>query len=1115
DVDTHFTFARDNDLTLQPNGGGALLRNLLPKIHEYDRPYHVAQWLGWSSLLPLMSPEDIVQPGKDFNSLTIYYGGISYGGKKLYDYRNWMFQQTVKELVKDDNLVDWLDPNGEVGPMSYEIYWDFSETNRKHFADWLRTSRGYTLASVGEAMYGNTRKFSSWEQVPIPLDYDLFGWQKDSIRTNASWRRHSGDTAAGLAQGYQQPDFNDTGWMDVQMPGSEAVSVIAESGKPFWFRGTLDVPADWLNKKRAAGRIYLQSVTLTPSGNIDTAQRYWINGQEIGGVQCQPGMPVCASIEVTQLLRPGTNTIAYATLPGGWPPLGGVFFLATKPMEQYPFTDTHLNARWYEWREYISACIAERMENTLKAIRGVDPNRSIKMHAAVDKDLSMRLEEKYGGYGHNTGDEAYFRPWDRRFGYVRGLPGSAESSGSVEDPAWFKRWLGYRMFTGLNGLDYFHDIQSMMYSPCADLWQQYLPYFKLTNRFDIKKPNIALFWSAMNNRLLPRCLPYCWDLGRGDLQPLGYSYVYVDETTFQDGLVQDYPVVWDTGTQIMTPQTVQRIRAYVEAGGTFVALQDTGRDTPFVKNAWPISALTGFKVREIRRMEGDTVGILHDQPVFSALAGKTFYNRGWGIDYSNYNYADKCLVLDATVPEAQTVACYGDGTTAIGTRKLGKGRVIVLGSPFWRDSYDKQGLWWPGEGQSTFLEDIFHTLGLQPLATANTHKVWREHYQANNGMEEYLVLNNPYDEPQTFSTTWTTVHPCTALYDPKNQQPIAGVIEGNTVKLEKLTLAPRETLVVAAAVKGAPVEAVNYWFKHLAWWWRPSAGGEMLERPALPYYELALSDEGRVQARQTTLTEVKSLDLAAWSSGTLPKEGWSKQVGFSPEVGKKLPADQAFVFTVTFETPAAWKQGDTCQLLLQTASGSNKVDAWLNGKQILQGGETYAGGPYNMVGGLLQDIGATLNYHGKNTLVFTTGKQGFMGAVKVQWRPTPVETLDVQGSWDVQVNEDDGTKPAALPGKFTGLYATKRDIVVPASWKNSRVFIQVDLADIRQYAGMIVNKKALLLPFSYGHRVNYMDITPWVKFGQPNTLVLYPSDFRSVKPSPLEVKRVTLQRVQF
>ena len=139
--------------------------------------------------------------------------------------------------------------------------------------------------------------------------------------------------------------------------------------------------------------------------------------------------------------------------------------------------------------------------------------------------------------------------------------------------------------------------------------------------------------------------------------------------------------------------------------------------------------------------------ILHDQPLFTKLAGKTFYNRGKSIDYSDYNYADKCTVLEPLARDTQVIARYADGTTAIGMRKLGKGRVVVLGSPFWRDSYDGGGMWWPGESQCAFLEDMLAGLGLKPLASSDSHDIWKEHYLANNGTEEYLTLWNPFDTP--------------------------------------------------------------------------------------------------------------------------------------------------------------------------------------------------------------------------------------------------------------------------------------------------------------------------------------------------------------------------------
>jgi hypothetical protein len=65
-----FNFLRDHDLSVQPNGGGFLLKNLLPIIHQYDRPFHFAQWLDWTSDDTLLCPGGHRHAaGKDFGSV--------------------------------------------------------------------------------------------------------------------------------------------------------------------------------------------------------------------------------------------------------------------------------------------------------------------------------------------------------------------------------------------------------------------------------------------------------------------------------------------------------------------------------------------------------------------------------------------------------------------------------------------------------------------------------------------------------------------------------------------------------------------------------------------------------------------------------------------------------------------------------------------------------------------------------------------------------------------------------------------------------------------------------------------------------------------------------------
>ncbi len=1106
DVDDHFKFAKEMDLVLQPNAGDFLLRNLLPKFHEYDRPYHFAQWQEWSPELAIMAPEELISTG-EFSSQPHYYGQISDGGHRLMTWNNWKLQERVRKYGKDPLLIDWPEPNGEVGPHTDDYMWDFSENNRKNFARYLQTIRGYNLNSLGKAWYGDKERFKSWDDVPIPMTYELYGCTKDSVRANRAWRMHPGTPGKalqeGLENGYQKDGFDDSKWVEMPAAGGELISTFWRAWKQIWYRGTIDVPVEWLEEKRAKGPVYLAAETLSTAQGPYNPDRLWVNGVEVGAWSHCGGYPLRARFDVADLLRPGKNTIAY--LPAHDASFRGTFFLTDKPFDQYPFSDEKRNARYTDWREYVSWAVADMVENTLKAIRAIDPDRFIKLHAFGKKHLGIPLAARYGAFGHNTGDEAYFRPWDRRFGYVRGIPGSCEPSGSVETPERFKRWLGWHCFTGgPNALDYFHNIQSMMYSPAADLWKEYMPYWKLAPRRDLKKPDIALFWSSRNNGLLPRPVPYCFDLGRGDLQPLGYSYVYVDETTLRDGLVKDYPVVWDTGTWIMDPETVAGLRKYVEAGGTLVTLQETGRHTTLKRDAWPIAELTGFKVKAIRPMDG-TLSILTKQPLFSKLGGKVYYNRGTSIDYSDYNYADKCVALEPVARDTQAIARYQDGEIAIGMRKLGKGRVIVLGSPFWRDSYDKGGMWWPGEKQNEFLEDLLAGLGLKPLATADTHKVWREHYLALNGSEEFLFLHNPYDESVTFSTEWEAVHPVGKLFDPKNGKEIPGTIDGRKVKLNQLTLTPRETLIVATQPKKAPAMVVDDWFKELSKFWRKSEGGNVLQRPDLPVYELRLADQlhGKV--------------LTTEEAAALPQIPDGAELGAcqSPEAFEDNPdKNRRCVFYVNFKTPAQWKSDDQVVLCIRGGLGSvvGPVDAWINGKKVFEKANTNARGYSILLEGASAEISKLLKPNQDNTLVFTTGQNGFIGEVDIQMRPKPDQAITVTGAWQMQKDPDSGLSTIELPGEMDGMYVYTT-IEIPADWQGDRVFVDIDVDG--DYDAFAINEKMIFHPVNHGSPIKYMDVTPWVKFGKPNRLTLITrSATQRWEAGKMNVERVSVQRVK-
>lgn len=1098
-LNPHFQYMKENRLTVHLSGSGDF-RESEHFIDKYQRPYHIARWHDWDPDIARLDPFDLVQPGSVFTGYSDYYTGISYGGDRLQQYRDWDYQSFLSQHVNNPLLVDWDEPHGEIGPVNYLFYNDYGPKNRAHFVKWLQTDKKYTLASLGQAWHHDPQAFRSWNQVPIPYDYALYGFDKNSVFADRTWRLHTADVPASLAAGYQRPQFDDAQWPALQMPGGELGSLMTAVRKRFWYRGTVTVSAAYLAAHK--GPLYLAVASLAPGHGQSDPDHVWFNGTDLGAVSAAGGWLVSGSKDVSGLVHAGVNHIAYS--PVGWSIPGG-FFLATKPMEFYPFADSGLNARYVDWHDYVSNNALEEERHTIQTIRAADPNRSIKIMGVGDKGLFVPLMADYGAFPHNTGDEAFFGPWDRRLGYPYGVRASAESSGSMTDPHTFNRWLGWFTFENLNVFDNFIDIQAMMYTPAAPLWKANFPYLHLANRYTMKKPEIGMLWSSPNNQLAPggrSGIPYIWDLGRGDLQPLGYSYAYFDEFSLRRRLADGYKVLWDCGTYVMSKDTVADIRHYVEQGGTYVAIAETGRHTLTERDAWPIESLTGFHVKEVRPM-GGTVTILPDQPLFTKLAGQKFANTGRCIDYSGYNFADKCIALEPVAPGTQAIARYEDGSVAVGMRKVGKGRVIVLASPFWRDSYDRAGTWWPSAAQETFVQDLLTGVGVSPdVPSEAPTPVWRDRYVANNGTEEYLILFNPGDtSAQTFTADWNASFPISQVFDPKTGQPVPAKIDGRAARVS-VTLAPLETKILATQSSRPPADTVQDWYADLAATWKPSLPGRTVSRPDVPYYYAPFtSATGKVVDTASVTPE----RLAALSTNPQSEDGWDPKLDLARTSYLEMtPAPtQSVLYRTTVSVPASWHPGDIYRLRMKTIGDFAGV-VYLNGKQVATARDIGLAREEGV------DVASAINFHGPNVLVVAADRNGAAGSPDLWRQPAPAATLSLAGDWTVKPDEDHAPVAGRLPGSLTGLLVT-RTVVVPASWSRSHVFLRLTW----EYGGnpghIGVNDKVL---FYETQTPGYMDITPWIKFGRPNRFLFQPPySTSSWQPGTVTIKTLQLEQV--
>ncbi|HEY3331063.1 MAG TPA: hypothetical protein VGK19_13635 [Capsulimonadaceae bacterium] len=1097
-VTPHFKYLTENSLTAHVAGGLVGRREAIRYIREYKTPYHIQQWHEWSPDLARLNPFDLTVPGPQFSATGTYYGQLSYGGDKLQQYRDWDFQNTMKPYAADPQIVSWDEPHGEIGPEPFRFTYDYGEQNRKHFVQWLQGECKYTLSSLGKAWHNDPAKFKTWSDVPLPFTYELLGYDpKTCVLANTTWKIHTGDIATGISQGYLSSKFDDSQWVSMKRPNGEISTMYTDVHKRFWFRGSFTVPATYLTAHK--GPLYLNDITLSEAGGPRNPDRIWFNGVDLGVLSNGGGKWVTGTKDVSGLVRPGVNLIAFSPASSSVP---GTFFLAPKPLDTYPYADSGRNARYHDWFKYMGFGSMEEERHTLQAMRGIDPDRPIKIMAAADKDIFNELMSDYGAFSHNTGDEAFFRPWDRRSGYVYGLPGSAESSASMPDPMWLKRWMGYFLFEGLNSFDNFINVESMMYTPAAATWKQYFPYIHLANRYDIKQPQIAIMWSTKNDHITG--VPYTFDLGRGDLQSIGYSYAYVNEISLHKGLAKPYKVLWDDGTWMMTPETVADIKKYVEEGGTFVALQETGRHTFTQADSWPIQSLTGFQVKAIRPMNG-FLSILDDQPIFKKLAGQNFENYGRSVDYSGYNFADKCLALEPIAAGTQAIARYRDGSIAIGMRKLGKGRVVVLGSPFWRDSSDESGIFVPGQKQNDFLIDILTGLGLPQEIPADNQIVWKDRYTANNGSEEYLLLwNSNKTTPQTITADWNTQFTATKVFDPKTGSEYPAKIDGGKITVTA-TLAPYEPMILAVQSQRPPADSVADWYSKTAQWWKSSLPGKIVARPDVPLISQPFSaGEGKVVA-----TSSLTPDRLAKLSSSMSAEGdWDSRLASirTTYAGVATTRDQSVIYRITAKTPDSWTKRDRYFFRTNTYRAPVPRELYMNGRLVATGQQLAEGGEVGV------DITDAMASPGTENIVIAVCDSGGTAMTpNILRQSTPTGVLSLAGNWTVRTDEDHATPATAqLPGKFNGLYATK-SAVIPASWKGSHVFMRIadgPKAGLGRYG---VNQRLI---FHWSFTPRYMDITPWVKFGQSNDfLITSQVANQQWKPGDVNIKAIQLERV--
>ncbi len=1026
------------------------------------------------------------------------------------DMQKYLARHTMKmmEEAQSPETRGWMHPHGElVHDPWYDMHSDYSGMAHRHWINYLKKN-GVTLEEAGRMFGRGASPFQSFEQVPIPEFATFAGlpgqivplqgewfYRKDidtAPKDKAWWKKPAEERYLGIRDKWFLPQADLKEWGAINMPGSEEMYSIYPDGKrdytsSCWFRRTFSYRPDLAAGKKVYLYFFPISFGGIHSGENARYHGFYLNGEKVGEIG------PWGALDVTKQLKSGNNEVVFQLHGGLW---NGRIFLSTDAPKVFPYLGEAQNRLWELWTEWRMDAKFDAWAVILDGMRQVDPDKPIKFMAPQGFGTAryMNLAYNYGGYPHFTGEGMWYYPWYKRYSKLYGIPATSELAGPSDTLE--KQASGFRR-TFLAGLDGHEPVfLTQTYSRKPEIREWWIGHKDVLNRmgkYDIYGPQVLIYrssWNALNTPLAPypaigtsgRMInsPWNWDIGRGTLQTLGQSYLYLDDNGVQDGKMSGYPLIFDCGNETVDTAVLPLFRKYVENGGVFVTLPFTGRNTRTAPDTWPITELTGCKVLKDRPI-GGKITFEKNQTVFARLAGKTFDDNGKSMDWIGNNLNTYSVELDPGA-DGVVLARYENGSAAIVARKLGKGTVITLGSAFWRDCADIQGLWWPGERETEFVGDLLNGVNFpRALCESSDRLIWPQPYRANNGVDFVTVLVN-WNEKDVQNPTIT-------LRLPERPARLVSYGVNGTIEIPfkwdagvltaQVEMPAREVKVLAAEVY-EPKSAVAHWWSRQQELWHELVPATI---------DFSAYKTGKWSDPTLDLTEKAKLTNDA------PKGDWTV-AKFDDSKWTSAPLD-VFNFwggadksplwaRVRFNVDPAWLQGGMTRLVSGAWVGPhymNPTKMYLNGKEM-----------HGFTKNNFNEFDVTrLLLPGENVIAFEAkgdGEKytGFIGNLFLFHRDAPLQSLPLNGAW---LGTDAKGNPATLniPGSGKVRHPA-RSVFIPESWKGKYQIRFYEEGVPYSVLGVWVNGKLVRRHHHNLGRYCDIDITNALKFGAENKLEL-------------------------
>jgi hypothetical protein len=993
-----------------------------------------------------------------------WYGAMNWGGEtpawssdRMQDIALGQLQPLVRDLsARYPNIVNWLEPHEEMCHGVCDLVDDHGPDSKADFHEFLQSKYG-TPDAVAKH-WSEPGKFKTWDDVPFPELATFLGWNAQALDLTGPWKisftaPYGADSAA--------PDLDDAAWDEMQAPGHGIVRNIPR--KPAVFRRHFTVDPAW-HAAHPKVWFYLWDFNDTRRGGDDPKATVliYLNGKAIPETDTRIMSEHACALEITSALTDGNNVLTVC-LPQA--AITYRAYLSGDAPKVYPALGPQMNAEWADFSDWTCWSRGQAVRRGAQMIRQVDPDRPITL-MSPDHYLTpiKAVAEDYGGIIHDTGGMAgSWGDYEPVMMESSGLATDCEPGSGAVDLNDFKRFMGRWLTEGGNGIDYFQHIGDVEWKPeVKDYFGKTLKLWHLIGKYHLPQAELAILNSDRNERLLG----FPWDIARDPNVVFSteeywalinqlldtYPRAGIVEDDFARGNVDQYRVVLDGNTTIMDPEMVDQITKWVKNGGTFITYQQTGRHTSTVPDSWPISKLTGYTVTGIDKLSGNGDG--KPSRLLHLVQGQTVFNpANPGFQYVRNNAG---LSLKKWDPACEDLLQWQDGSIAAGMRKLGKGLVITLGT-----------------NSSATVPEVLDWLHVRHVAcSTGIHAIVTRHFISNNGLYDIWSLWNSNGAPTTVTLTFTNGIKPDFCRDVNTGENMPLNLDDGTAKLLNLALDSWQTRIFIsprAQIANAPAE----WFKLQRGWWKGTSGTGAPIPPFKTNLAVNLTNDWAFKPIDGDVTTAPAED-ASQADPKLDDSSWKRrQIGIFdiPD----YPGLHHGFFRKTFAIPADWNHG---RVLLN--AGVNAPGG---------GVREYIDGHLFNANELNEKFGATFTPGSSHLLAIEIwGPNPPVGTrvpISLTYRPDPLSRQPVKDNWAVAENDLKYAPAQSLPVSMK-LYGTFRTVVnIGTEHASQNVTLHTTTDNNHQHTFYINGR---IVPGAGNYDVN---ITPWVKFGHDNEIIVF------------------------